>query len=266
MTQKISTLLEELEFTLNVNSDHVFEDSLPWASGAVAVKKALDSRYASRNAASSVIARMGGIKDPLKKKIRDQVLSLYRQEGATLKQMERDKKKKRGKTKPSTSKVSLSTKASSGPLRQSKETRPQLRHLLIKRPVSPLSNQEKEEVITSGKEMIPDVDKRVESFAERHPILTKTLKGSVIGGVVGLAAFGAAAALGGPAAILPAVLAKSYLAWGLANPAVGGALGAWVGQSVGRQQGVEEYLEKNVNKEGTFANRHPVLTSVFTRI
>jgi hypothetical protein len=97
---KIKTLLENFDLNFQTYAEEfgLEETALPWGNGAVAVKKALEARYKNRNIASSVISRMGGLVDPYKKKIRDQVLHLFRQEGAALRQMEKDKKSK-GKKK-----------------------------------------------------------------------------------------------------------------------------------------------------------------------
>jgi len=101
LVKKINSLLDEFECNLLTYAEEfdLDEEALPWGSGAVAVKKALEARYPNRNIASSVIARMGGLKDPYKKKIRDQVLTLFRQEGAAIRQQKKDQSPKKKKKK-----------------------------------------------------------------------------------------------------------------------------------------------------------------------
>jgi hypothetical protein len=259
-SHNLQTLLEEFDFILSLHTDELSEEALPWASGAVAVKKALDRKHGSRNRASSVIARMGGIKDPQKRKVRDQVLSLYRQEGATIKQMERDKKaKKRGGVSSTSKKTGEkvpqespkdSLKTQEAKVVKPSGSKPNLKRLLGKKSPSKLSSRDKK-IITK---IAPHVEKRAETFCEKHPVLTKMTKGAVVGGVCGLAAAAAIGALtGGVGMAVPAVMA------------VGGqvaAKGALVGTMLGYNLGITDYFSKNVDKSDTVANRHPHLTKL----
>jgi hypothetical protein len=251
MVKNATSLIEEFEAVLSTYSEDVEidEESLPWASGAVAVKKALDRKHGSRNRASSVIARMGGIKDPQKRKIRDQVLSLYRQEGASIKQMEKDrraKKKqsssmsvKKGKVsqeKDSSPEVEQKTSSGKRQFIKPKTPKPHLERIL-KRNKPRLSPEDKKEVIETAKKVMPKVRERAKSFSVKHPILIKSLKSAAIGGVVGVATAAAVAASGGAAAaaILPAIMANGAT---IAATTVGS----------GVKTGLTEYVTNHVNK------------------
>jgi hypothetical protein len=250
MSEKTKNLLEELEFVINLRADEMTEEALPWGNGAVAVKKALDNRHGSRNAASSVIARMGGLKDGNKKKIRDQVLALYRQEGASLKQMKKDKKSKnksgilktkvekekspQEKSSKQTTQNKVETPKKHHQLSEPQTPKPHLERLLKKKRIH-LSNNEQKVTIDTAKRIMPEVKTRVQTFSQKHPVLIASLRGAAISGVVGLATTAALAATGGTAAaVLPAIMSKGIM---LAATSAGG----------GAKEGMLTYIKSRVN-------------------
>jgi hypothetical protein len=251
--------------------------AIPWESGAKAVKAYLDDKHGSK--AAGVIGRLGNkLTDPAKAKVRDEVLGLY---GTTAEPGNVTKEKKAVKVRPS-------TKASGKVVREKgtkvedtvvpviskkpikpRKPKPNLANLLnIKRPIH-LTEGDQKQIDETMEKVGPSISKRVDSFQQKHPILTKALKGAAIGGVVGvaMAATGGGAALAGVlggmggsavAGSTGAVVATKAAAV-LSSSAATTAYATFYGARMGKTLAVHHYIKENKQKKGTFAFNHPYL-------
>jgi hypothetical protein len=264
---KATSLLVDL--TLNLQESR---ESIPWTSGAKAVKSYLDAKHGSK--AAAVIGRMGdNLTDPVKAKIRDEVLGMYGSSKTTpepksSKTKSVAKKSRVPKDKEVVPEVIEPQGVSRKPIRP-KKPKPNLANILnVKRPVH-LTEENQKQIEATMEKVGPSISKRVDGFQEKHPILTKALKGAAIGGVVGLAmaATGGGAALagalGGMAASTSSVAGAAVAtkaAAVLSSSAATTAYATFYGARMGKSLAVHHYIQENKNKKGTFAYSHPYLT------